>query len=479
MKLKFTTLFMMAFAIFITSCTKNEFDEQDAIAAQKELLNLKYQHELDLEALKQKGANALQQLVYTAALNQLKVSDSLSRASAVAAAKKDYSVAVVDVVTNSPIADADVIVSSEGKVIATKTNAQGIALFSSLYLFPTSTFLVSKTGYAATQIFQKDITLGTAKLWNTTNLSNEISGTLYIETDLTNATSENVGENVLVTASASVPNGFSGTYAVSFPTYSLAGGTYSLKLPAAPTGYTLSFGQVVADQKLYINASEEDAVKTFPNALPSLATIKTYFNVNYFNAPVPQVFNSVYLKVAKDNAGKSLVMPVTYNYYYNNNQIYLSATNGQYQVERLNINNYYNNNGTYFDFNAYTYGANAKVSVEMVDITGSIVKTAPALTATTNEAGKLVYSYSPENGSGYVHLTRDNSGALVPNAKGAILKAVNYDSYNNLYTLNFNTNLNTANNLGVNTSYLLPNKGDKKVVNFYYGSGDTRAKQVY
>jgi hypothetical protein len=161
MKLKFTRLFLVALAIYATGCSKDEFSEADAVAAQKELLNLK-----------QKGANALQQLINTAALEQIKLNDSLARAGVVAAAKQDYSVAVVDVVTNSPLADADVIVSSEGKAFSSKTNAQGIATFSALYLFPTSVFLITKSGYAATQVMRKDITSGTAKLWNTAELSN-------------------------------------------------------------------------------------------------------------------------------------------------------------------------------------------------------------------------------------------------------------------------------------------------------------------
>jgi hypothetical protein len=115
----------------------------------------------------------------------------------------------------------------------------------------------------------------------------------------------------------------------------------------------------------------------------------------------------------------------------------------------------------------------------MVDITGAIVKTPPVLNAYTNSNGKLMSTYSPEGGSGFVHLTRDDSGALVQNAKGEILKAVSYDPYSNLYTLNFSNNLNAAINNGISTTYLLPNKGDKKVVNFYYGSGDSRDKQVF
>ncbi|RZL14732.1 MAG: hypothetical protein EOO89_15675, partial [Pedobacter sp.] len=287
MKLKFTRLLLVVLAIYATGCSKDEFSEADAIAAQKELLNLKYQHELDLETLKQKGATALQQLLNTAAMEQLRLNDSLARAGVVAAAKQDYSVAVVDVVTNAPVVDADVVVSSEGKVFAGKTNAQGVASFTALYLFPTSTFLITKTGYAATQIMRQDVTLGTAKLWNTAELLNEISGTLFIETDLTNTTPEKVGAQVLVTATTSIPNGFNSNYSISFPTFTTGTGEYALKLPAAPYGYALTFGQIEADQKMYVNTFPGDQPNQSIFTLPVITTVKTYFAVNNFNAPVP------------------------------------------------------------------------------------------------------------------------------------------------------------------------------------------------
>lgn len=476
MNFKFTGLVLVALGILATGCSKDQFSEADAIAAQKELLDLKYQHEMDLEALKQKGASALQQLINTAALEQLRFNDSLSRASAIAAAKQDYSVAVVDVVTNAPIADADVIVSSEGKVFSAKSNAQGIAMFNSLYLFPTSTFLITKSGYAATQIMRKDVTLGTAKLWNTAELSNEISGTLYIDTDLTTPAPEKVGANVLITASAKIPNGYNSTYSVSFPAYSLADGTYSMKLPAAPTGYSLTFGQVEADQKMYVVATSDDSTKTPPTKLPYLTTIKTYFNVNSFNAAVPSILTPIYIRFPKDKVGKEFYLPI--NYYSNN--IYLSPVAGGFQAERLIISNVnYYDNGMYVDFSQYIYEPNTKLDLDVIDISGKIVKNSPLLSATTNSYGRIVNVYPPEGGNSYVQLRRDASGALVPNAKGLFTRATLYDSYQNLYTLNFQTNLNVANNLTINTTYLLPNKGDRKIVNFYYGSGDSRVKDVY
>lgn len=475
MKSKFTILTVMAFAILIAGCSKDKFNENDAINAQKDLLNLKYQHELDLETLKQKGATAMQQLINTAALEQVKLNDSLKTKSAIAAKKQDYSLRVVDVISNAPLSDADVTVSSEGKIFAAKTNAQGIVTFTALYLFPSSTFLISKTGYAATQISLYLAAAGNVKLWNTTDLSNEITGSLYIETDLTNNTSEKVGAKVLVTAAANIPtNSSSETYTVYFPTYTDATGTYSIKVPAAPNGYTLSFEQITADQKLYVNATEDDAITSFPSSLPRLTTVKTYFNVNNFNAPVPTVYNSYYFKVAADKTGKTLYIPgnTYYNYY---NQVLLSSAGDKFQVEKLNITNTQNNNNP--DFSMFTYDANAKINVEIVDVTGNTITSAPKLMATTGSNGKIAYTYSPEGGSGYVHLKRDDAGVLVPGAKGVVLKAVSYDSYN--YVLSNYSNINSVTNRGVSNTYLLNNKGDKKVVNFYYGSGDSRVKQVY
>jgi hypothetical protein len=478
MKSNFTITMIMAFVILLASCTKDEFNEHDAVEAQKELLNLKYQHELDLETLKQKGATALQQLTNAAALEQLKLNDSLATRSAIAARKQDYSVIVVDAFANTPIADADVTVSSEGKIYATKTNAQGVASFTSLYLFPTSTFLISKTGYAATQVIQQNITLGTAKLWNTSELANEITGSLYIETDLTNVIPERVGANILVTASSIIPASTAGSYTVYFPAYTDATGTYSIKVPPAPNGYMLTFEQIAANQTLYVNATEDDAVPSFPSSMPRKTIIKTYFNVNSFNATVPIVGNYYYFKVTPDNAGKVLYIP-GYSSTYGYNQVITSAVGNKFQVEKLNTNNYYYSNNYYVDFNTYTYAPNTKVDVEMVDITGTIIDTAPKLSAFAGSNGKLSYSYSPEGGSGYIHLKRDDAGNLVPSAKGVILKSVVYDAYSNLYSLNFSTPLNTTTNRFTSGSYLLLNKGDKKVVNFYYGSGDSRVKQVY
>ena len=146
--------------------------------------------------------------------------------------------------------------------------------------------------------------------------------------------------------------------------------------------------------------------------------------MNNFNAPVPTLYTSYYFKVAADKTGKTLYLPgnTYYNYY---NQVLLSSVGDKFQVEKLNITNTQNSN---VDINIYNYDANAKINVEIVDITGTAIQSAPKLMATTGLNGKIVYTYSPEGGNGYAHLKRDDAGVLVPDAKGIILKAVAYDS---------------------------------------------------
>ena len=473
---KFTKLMLVALALVASACSKDEFSERDAIAAQKELLGLKYQHELDLETLKQKGATAMQQLINTAALEQLKFNDSLTRASAIVLAKQDYSVAVVDVVTNAPIADAEVIVSSEGKLFSAKTNEQGIAMFKSLYIFPTSTFLISKPGFAATHVFAQHITQGPARLWNSGDLTNEISGTLFIETDLTNSSPEKVGANVLVSASTLVSNGFNGNYSVSFPTYTKEDGTYSLKLPIAPSNFSFSFGRITAEQKLFVNGLGSSAGATL-DKVPFLTTITTHYNVNNFNANIPLLNTPVYLRFPQDKTGNAMVIPITYGN--GNNQVLLTPRNNAYQVEHMNIHYYFFSRGTFVNLGDFTYEPNRNLEVEMIDISGKVVTSAPLLMAKTNSLGKLVYVEPREGGRGYVFLKRDEAGELVANARGVIAKAIPYDAFYNSYALHFDQPLNNGVNSYQYQDLMLVNKGDKKVLNFYYGSGETRELEVY
>ena len=201
-------------------------------------------------------------------------------------------------------------------------------------------------------------------------------------------------------------------------TYTIAAGSYSIILPPATSSYTLTFESITADQKLYVNATEDDAVTSFPTSLPRVTTIKTYFNVNSYSANVPTVNNYYYFKIAADKK-KVLYVP-GYSNYYGYNQVIFSAISDKFQVERLYTYNYYYSNGIYIDYTSTTYDANTKIDVQIVDVAGNIIETAPQLSALSGTDGKLLNYSSTEGGSGYIHLKRDASGALVPTTALAI-----------------------------------------------------------
>jgi hypothetical protein len=96
-----------------------------------------------------------------------------------------------------------------------------------------------------------------------------------------------------------------------------------------------------------------------------------------------------------------------------------------------------------------------------VDIAGNLIQSAPKLSDYISATGELVSYNSIEGGSGFIHLKRDNAGALVGDAKGVFNKTVSHDTSNNLYSLNYNISLNTSSNRFVANSFLLSNKGDK------------------
>ena len=70
----------------VTGCKKGVYDEKEALAAQKELLQFKYDQEIKLEQLRQAGTlsnqTALYTLQYNFGLKTLAYTDSLSKANA-------------------------------------------------------------------------------------------------------------------------------------------------------------------------------------------------------------------------------------------------------------------------------------------------------------------------------------------------------------------------------------------------------------
>jgi hypothetical protein len=475
MQSKLTLCLIVTISILFTSCRKNIITEVKGDDPQKES-GLNVQHEIDLETLNKKGATALLQFVNAAALEQVRINDSLVSVSANNAKKQDYSVVVANLDSNVPVADADVTVSSQGKLYTVKTNAQGAATFTSLSLFPTSAFLVTKTGFAATQILNQNIVNGNVRIWSPSDLSNEVSGTLFIDTDLITPAPETVGANVLITASTPIQSKEAGAYTVHFPAYTTATGTYSIKVPTASGKYTMNFEQITTDQKLYVNSTENDVASTFPEALPGLKTVQTTFSINNYSARVPLVHQWYYYKFAPDKNGKiAYVSGYTEGAGYNN--VFVMPINDKFELRQL-YGSHFNNNLT-VRLSVYQYEPKSQVNVEMIDITGAIIQTAPVLFAFTGYDGKFTYNANNDTGAGYIHLKRDAAGDVLPSSRGVLLKANLFDSINNAYNLSSSFAVNYTNNKTVSSQFIMSDKGEKKVLNYYYGTGERRALKVY
>jgi hypothetical protein len=558
MKRNFVYATFLALSLSMSACEMDTFNEQDAIAAQKELMNTKYQNETELEKLRGTAATALEQLRYTNALAELRLNDELSRgavaalevarqadalalesarqanalalqnnaneaaltaakakaeADAAAAAKaaevaenarlqqarQDYSVAVIDVNTRAPLADADVSVASEGKMISLKTNAAGVANFQGLVLYPISRFNISKTGFTTASITANELGSAAIGLLNTAEAKNELKGKLFLETDLTNVSAETAPANVLVTASTNISQGNS-SYRLQYAARTNAAGEYSLKVPDAPNGYTMDFEQIAAEQKLYVNGVEDNAVNAnvgFPYYLPSLATVKTYFDVKnplvlsvpnsnstyyYYNNSMYN--NRFYFKVPADLSGDVA--------YFNATGVGTSSagSGNEYRITDLNYGSAPMTTGN----GPLKYAPNATLDVELVDWTGRYVKDAPKLVVYTNSQGNLIYnnlyytsasSYVYSNG--YLHFKRQSpvtSGAstLVAGAQG-IFKMAD-DNHPNAYYYQYNSTYYGFNFYGTpvnaSTVYTInPQSGMIIVRNFYYGVGFSRERGVF
>ncbi len=454
---------MLTVLALSAGCSRNSFDKDHAIRLQKELLDSRQQYEIELEALRQKGSTALQELLNKERLEQLRIGDSLQAAATVQAQRRDYSLVVVDYVTNAPIADAEVTVSSEGRLYSTKTGTQGVANFSNLYLFPGSVFLISKSGYGISSATQQTVSQGIVRLWNDSDRTNEISGTLYIETDMTNSTPENVGANILITASTRVQLSGNNYYSVYFPAFTQANGTYSLKLPAAVNDYQINCQPIHTDQILYVNATYEDPVKTFPGSLPRKITSKTNFAVNSFTTSVPNISVPYYFKFAPDVNGQVLYIPG------DQNSVQMSPSGDRFQISQLRATNV--SNAT---IARYRYPPDQFVDVELVDISGELIEKAPKLSGHAVTSGHLSYISSNE-GEGFVVFRRSSWGPAEPGSAGIITRA---GYFNGTYYSWFIRQMNVEQSIYSNTTVSFRSNGAVRRMNFYYGRGVSRDVNV-
>jgi hypothetical protein len=389
MKSRFTLVALLALGLGFTAC-EDAFNEKDAIEAQKELLNLKHEHNTALKQLEH--ANKLAQEAYN---------DSLTRVGGAILYNRAYTVVAKDLATNAPLADASVMVtSSKGQAITVKTNASGIAVFDNLQIYAGSQFVVTKDGYAATSIAASTTPMNVS-LWNTSAAKNEVKGTIYIDTDLTNKVTEVAPVGTLVVASVSVSNGNT-SYTVQIPTETTDGGAYSLKLPdiSSSSSYFITLPQIVADQKLYVNYTQDDVVTTFPDALPRIATMKTYFNFGGNSAAFTNPSVPYYFMFDADTKGN--VAYATPNY------VETDPTTGsnQYKLTYVNVNTPVGKNKV----TSFTYKPNSTVAVTLVDFAGQFIVNAPRLVATTDTTGKITNMV--------LSFATDAEGKLVAGAEG-------------------------------------------------------------
>jgi hypothetical protein len=482
MKSRFTLVALLALGLGFTAC-EDAFNEKDAIEAQKELLTLKYQNEMELEKLRQSATTALKQLEYTNLIAQIKFEDSLRKANnKEEASKRSYTITVNDVSSGIPVAGATVSVISEGTARTAETNELGIAIFDNLLIYYGAHFQVTKEGYAATLVSNTFNSSYNVRLWNVADAKNEVKGKVYIETDLTNAIAETAPANALVTATVEVPaTGNVPSYKVQFPTTTDASGNYSITLPDAPSNvpYTFTFGQVAADQKLYINYTQDDANKEFPNALPRVATLKTYFGLYSSSANYPWgagLRSSLYVKFQADTLGNVAYarLPIyeTYDngsgsYIFKNNWVTSSGTSGEFALEGIYLveSEVAEPEGV----SRLAFNPNDTITVTLVDYSGNYfttAATAPKLVAYTNGSGEIKNS---PNTQGIIDFVRKANGELVDGAKGKFKKDPEFAILNRP---DFSINTGSATLFDV--------KGGTTIIrNFSYGTGSFREKAAF
>jgi hypothetical protein len=245
----------LLFTGFLTGCTKSAFDELEALSAQKDLIEYKYQQEISLEKLRQSGNTALEQLKYQFALNQIKFSDSLQANSS---RSRDISIYVQEINTTSPLAGATVsIPTTVGTLISAVTDKNGLAIFSksrtTFVAWPASV-IVSKEGYASGSTINSVETTATLYLWNQDKkvAGNTMKGKVFIETDLTNTAAEAAPKKLVNVFTNVNINGKDQRF--DWTTLTDANGNYSIALPDLQSTLYVAHASFDSTSTMYINS---------------------------------------------------------------------------------------------------------------------------------------------------------------------------------------------------------------------------------
>jgi len=335
----------LAILLVFDSCKKDPFNEQDAIAAQKELLQMKFNYDLaianvglQIQRAGDSARIAIQNSINTTALSlklaeynyllsELKYRDSLQRVQDYVnrvGGLKNYTVRVVDAMSKAPISGATVRVLPWGtsSFVSLKTNSDGLATFTNVVLDPSAIFYAidenAGVTSATTMIRRNDIEANyTMPVYRYTGTSGTgaasssgvlMTGQLRANLDATNTSYENLGAGHTVTASTTILASTLNSLGLESPnvTWSFAGltsatGSYSIRVPVGYT-YTVSASLTTSTwkQKMYANFIE--GVDDPFTAVPRVDSTDVYLSSSslYSYYTVPSVY-SYYIKLPADS----------------------------------------------------------------------------------------------------------------------------------------------------------------------------------
>jgi len=271
----------------VTGCKKGVYDEKQALAAQKDLLQFKYDQEIKLEQLKQAGQLSLQTaqynnqtalytLQYNFGLKTLAYTDSISKTyqdylsnlTLINARKRDISVLVEDLVSGTPVIGAEVTIPTiTGTVIKGLTDSSGRAYFSPNANIPNpASAIVTKTGYAAGSVFASIVGSATIDIWNQATANNIVKGRVYIENNLTND-SVDVAKNAFVNVFSFVNiRGYNQRF--DWTAYTDNNGDYLIKVPDLSQSLQFAYTAFDGTSKMYTRS-----------VVPGLDSIPTVQNI--------------------------------------------------------------------------------------------------------------------------------------------------------------------------------------------------------
>lgn len=525
MKKHFLAIITLSCIVFsISSCKKDPFSEKDAIAAQQQLLQLKYSYELqisginlqiqrvsdsakiaiqllinkgmtDLELLqaKNKLAQSLQDLQNQMAL--YKYQDSLSRASSVfkdsltqfgPTMRKNYNIIVNDFVTNTPIAGATVRVLpyNSPTIVSATTDANGVAQFVGIVVDPNALFYVTRTGFATTMVKRSNIDANAnVSLWNTGNTNDVVSGRMVADLDLTNVNDvEGLAGQLVTFTNTDVYNGQQQT--IQFSTVTDANGNYSIGLPDIKTS---SFWNVVtpdrikASQKVYLNyfADENpltvlpriDSVGvTFQKSTPATGSQIRYGLTSAINSSV----RAYYLRLPKDSLGNQVILTsvnggfISFSLIPGNDSIaaITSLQNGNFSINNGNVGS------SVLDASHQYPKKRDTLDVSFVPMAKDWMVTSPVLKAYINEDGKIFKIDYPRNANQTI---RYNGAGVNGKFKNTFIQSPDFGS--NSFTIqNLNGVRNwpsnaSANMISINSTLISAadlNGGRRVTLNFDY-----------